>query len=85
LAYANEALRKGEPLDELRELVAEATGRNISKQDFSWEPALILDGEFFANAPTKIRAEESYPQLRNSAFFIGTVDDFVFLSPNGNT
>lgn len=85
LAYANEALLKGEPLEELRHLVAEATGRDISTQDFSWQPALILDGEFFANAPTKIRAEESYPQLRNSTFFIGAVDDFVSLSPNGNT
>lgn len=84
LAYANEALLKEESLDELRVLIAEATGREISQQDFSWEPALVLDGEFFGNAPTKIRAEESYPQLRNSTFFIGAVDEFVALSPNGN-
>lgn len=81
LAYANEALLKGETLDELRELIAKTTEREISQQDFSWEPGLVLDGEFFANAPTKIRAEESYPQLRNSAFFIGAVDDFVGLAP----
>jgi hypothetical protein len=84
LAYANAALDQGEPLVELRELVAKVTGREISQENFSWEPALALDGEFFANAPEKIRAEESYPQLSNCAFFIGSVDEFVAMSPIEN-
>jgi hypothetical protein len=84
LAYANVALDQFEPLGELRELVAKVTGREISQENFSWEPALALDGEFFANAPEKIRAEESYPQLSNSTFFIGSVDEFVAMSPIEN-
>ncbi len=77
LAYANEALLRDEPLDPLRELIQTATGRTIAREDFSWQPALILDGEFFANAPAVIRAEESYPALSNTTLFIGSVDDFV--------
>lgn len=82
LAYANEALSNDEKLSELRDLIAKNQGLDIPLENFSWEPALILDGEFFANSASKIRAEESYPQLRNATFFIGNVDEFVAKSPN---
>lgn len=81
LAYANEALIQNEALHDLRKLIEESTSKSIRESEFSWEPALILDGEFFHSAPSIIRAEESYPKLRSSQFFIGNVDDFVDLAP----
>lgn len=82
LAYANEALNNGEKIPELRELVEKITGKSIAETNFSWEPALVLDGEYFANAPSVVQAEESYPKLRNTKLFIGDVDAFVSLAGN---
>ena len=77
LAYANEALLADAELDELRLITEKYLGASVSKESFSWEPALILDGDYFRNAPMVIRAEESYPKLRNTTHFIGDVDAFV--------
>lgn len=82
LAYANEALNNDEKLPELRELVEKFTGREILEDNFSWEPALVLDGEYFANAPSVVQSEESYPKLRNTKLFIGDVDAFTSLAGN---
>lgn len=82
LAYANEALNNGEQIPELRALVERFTGKLISEANFTWEPALVLDGEYFANAPSVVQSEESYPKLRNTKLFIGDVDAFVSIAAN---
>ena len=46
--YLNNGLiasNKHKDIPELRTLVSKALGRELSPEDFSWEPALILDGE----------------------------------------
>lgn len=82
LAYANEALNNGEKIPELRELVEKFAGKSITESNFTWEPALVLDGEYFANAPAVVQSEESYPKLRNTKLFIGDVDAFASLAGN---
>jgi hypothetical protein len=79
-AYLNNSLaaqRKGADIPELRAAASEILGRGIAEADFSWEPALILDGTYFQNAPAMIKADRSHPLLSQSAAFVGDVDAFV--------
>jgi len=77
LAYGTVAKREHSDIPSLRELASKALHRDIQTEAFEWEPGLVLDGEFFENAPDIIRAEKSYPALQGTSCFIGNSDAFV--------
>lgn len=68
LVAAKKAARKNIP--ELHKLVEKITDRKISQDDLSWEPALILDGDYFRD-PSKGLGKAH----RNR--FIGNSDEFA--------
>ena len=78
--YLNNALvanEKHADIPELRALVSKSVGREIAPEDFSWEPALILDGDYFSKAPTKMRMDDKRPLLNSTQAYIGDIDTFV--------
>lgn len=78
--YLNNGLiasNKHKDIPELRTLASKALGRELSPEEFSWEPALILDGEYFSKAPKKMREDLKRPLLASSNAFIGDIDTFV--------
>lgn len=78
--YLNNGLiasNRHKDIPELRTLVSKALGRELSPEEFIWEPALILDGEYFTKAPKKMREDLKRPLLASSNAFIGDIDTFV--------
>jgi hypothetical protein len=88
LAGADSALRNHKDIPELRELVGKSLGRNIPKSKFSWEPALILDGDSFKGTDEWIAARthnhSDTSRSSGKARFVGDADQFVaFLASTG--
>lgn len=79
LSYAGKARGAGREIPGLLELCENVTGREINPKTFSWEPCLILDGDFFVGAREVIKNDSDYPELESSTFFIGDSEDFVQL------
>lgn len=77
LAYASISASDGSDFPELLAFVNEQFGKTITAADFQWQPGLVLDGRFFDGAKVFIESNDSYPQLKTNAFFIGTSDEFV--------
>lgn len=79
LSYAGKARGAGHEIPGLLKLCENVTGKEINPKTFSWEPCLILDGDFFTGARTVIKNDSDYPELESSTFFIGDSEDFVQL------
>lgn len=77
LAYASISASSGRGFPELLTFVNEQFGTSIAPDDFQWQPGLVLDGRFFDGAKLFIESNDSYPQLKENKFFIGTSDEFV--------
>jgi hypothetical protein len=71
------ALEKEENKDipALRALASEKLGREVKPEDFSWTPALSLDGEYFVKAEEELRAVNQKATRAN--FFIGNTEELV--------
>ena len=82
LSYAGTASGKGNEIPGLLELCESLSGTTISPKTFSWEPCLILDGDFFVGAQEVIKNDPDYPELASSSFFIGDSESFVELLLN---
>lgn len=78
--YLNNSLaaqHRGTDIPGLRTAVSALLGRQVAREDFSWEPALILDGAYYKNAPTIIKSDKTRPLLNKTTAFVGNTDDFV--------
>jgi hypothetical protein len=79
LSYAGTASGNGNEIPGLLELCESLSGTKISPKTFSWEPCLILDGDFFVGAQEVIKNDPDYPELASSNFFVGDSEGFVEL------
>ena len=77
LSFSGKASSARVEIPGLFELCQHLAGDKISRSSFSWEPALILDGDFFRDANTVIKNDPDYPELAKADFFIGDTHDFV--------
>jgi hypothetical protein len=77
LSYSGKAAQAHEDIPNLLSVCEKLLGVKISPENLTWEPCLILDGEFFENAPKAIRLDPNYPELETSPYFVGDTQGFV--------